>query len=269
MKSDFYSVRMRASSLGRHLSGGERMVPRAEIGAVVSALTERGLQAAEGAADEVHCQVERIDAATLHYATLPDVSTCQVADVYAGRQLAVSLLTQAGVQEPVARQAVELLADGAGPGGTVMRGAVLMDVATGQRLEPNPERGIRVSRMDVTAACRLKLDRLLQGHALGHRRVSEALVLAGKILAAPGAVAELCWSDDPHYITGYVAAPSFGYRRISILKSCGDPRGGRVLFVDLSVTTVTTLIHYLEKTPVLFSDTGKILPASQGEAAHA
>ena len=33
-----------------------------------------------------------------------------------------------------------------------------------------------------------------------------SIVLATKVSAHPATVAELCWSDDPEYITGYVAS---------------------------------------------------------------
>lgn len=268
MENSFYSIRMRASSREKHLSGGERLVPRNEISAVVAALTEQGLLAADGQADVVQCRVERIATATLRYGVLPDVSTRAVRNDHEGRLLAVRLLERAGVAAQVAQGAIQLLADGPGPGGTVMRGAVIMDARNGQRLEPDPNRGVRASRMDVTPDCRFKLTRLLQEHDLGHRRVGEALVLAGKVLSASGLVAELCWSDDPNYTTGYVAAPAFGYRRISALKPSGDPRGGRVFFVE-SGTSIADLVVYLEETPVLFVDHGTISPAQQWESDDA
>ena len=44
--------------------------------------------------------------------------------------------------------------------------------------------------------------------------VQEALVLASKVLSAPNVVGELCWSDDPNYIIGYVSANNI-YHRIN------------------------------------------------------
>jgi 6-carboxyhexanoate--CoA ligase len=38
------------------------------------------------------------------------------------------------------------------------------------------------------------------------QRVKEAPVLATKVSAHPATIAELCWSDDPEYITGYVTS---------------------------------------------------------------
>ncbi len=141
-----------------------------------------------------------------------------------------------------------------------MRGAVILDVQTGNRMEKDPARGIRATRMDLTAECRDTLVVHLQQAGLGHRRVVEALVLAGKVMSSPGFVAELCWSDDPEYVAGYVASPLQGYQRISALKPKGDSIGGRIFFVDSSAVEVSEMTDYVENQPVLFNRPGKVLP---------
>lgn len=47
-------------------------------------------------------------------------------------------------------------------------------------------------------------------------------MLATKVSEHPATVAELCWSDDPKYITGYVASKELGYQCITKLKEYGD-----------------------------------------------
>lgn len=138
-----------------------------------------------------------------------------------------------------------------------MRGAVVMHARTGERLEPDAGRGVRVSRMDLAASARPAIEATLAGAGLGHHRVSEALALAGKVMGAPGMVAELCWSDDPGYTVGYVADPCNGYQRINNLKQTGDLRGGRVFFID-PVGRLEELFDYLERRPVLFTALGRI-----------
>jgi 6-carboxyhexanoate--CoA ligase len=91
-------------------------------------------------------------------------------------------------------------------------------------------------------------------------------VLAGKVLNAPGIVAELCWSDDPEYLTGYIADPVHGYQRISLLKTAGDWHGGRVFFVRPGTSSVVELTDYLQHQPVLFDRLGKISPEARWEA---
>lgn len=269
MEPLLYSVRMRASSQGRHLAGAERIVPVESIDRVIAALVGRAINCNGGPAREVNCSLEQIDSARICHAGLPDIATFQVETWREGRQAAISLLTRAGVRTDVADSAVALLANGAGPGGSVMRGAVLMDFQTGERLESDPSRGVRVSRMDLTPAFRPQLKQHLDAVNLGHPRVLEALVLAGKVLQAPGMVAELCWSDDPGYTTGYVADPRFGYQRITALKPGGDPRGGRVFFVRMDETSPAELIDFLETQPVLFNAAGSISSTVKWTPDHA
>lgn len=73
-------------------------------------------------------------------------------------------------------------------------------------------------------------------------------------------VAELCWSDDPDYVVGYVGSVKNGYRRIPVLKEKHCPIGGRVFFLRPD-TDVAALINYYEE-EVVFITAGE-----QGYAA--
>lgn len=84
----------------------------------------------------------------------------------------------------------------------------------------------------------------------GSFKNKRALALASKVSWHPAAVAELCWSDDPDYITGYVAGKKMGYQRITAMKEYGTEEGCRVFFIDGS-NDVNTYIHDLEKQPIL------------------
>ncbi len=269
MMNSLYSVRMRASCHDRHLSGAERIVPVHAVAETTAALIERALSAHLGPPDKIHCHSEQIDPEAVQYAKLPDVHSYQVASVQEGRLAATQLLLGAGLSADCAARAVATLAGGAGPHGSVMRGAALMDAVNGERLEHDPARGVRVSRMDLLSTCRPEVEALLAVAGLGHHRVLEALVLSGKVLHAPGIVAELCWSDAPDYVTGYVATPQCGYQRISQLKAVGDKRGGRVFFVDQTKVTVSALVDYLERQPLLFDAAGTIAPLKKWEKADA
>ena len=77
------------------------------------------------------------------------------------------------------------------------RGALLVDAHSFTRLEKDPERGVRASCMDFQGTYRSVSKK---EHFL------EALILASKVAHAPGICAELCVSDDPDYVTGYVAS---------------------------------------------------------------
>jgi 6-carboxyhexanoate--CoA ligase len=101
----------------------------------------------------------------------------------------------------------------------------------------------------MDAATQLNITGLLAKKGLANDHVREAMILATKVAAAQGMVAELCWSDDPEYTAGYVASGK-GYFRFPHLKEYGNPVGGRVFFVDPAVD-IEALTDYLEKQPVL------------------
>lgn len=263
MMSTLYSVRMRASSNNCHISGAERIVPVEALAETTSALIARALSAPLGPPQAIHCSSEQIDPASMQLAKLPDVHSYQVESAHEGRMAAMQLLQDAGITKDRASQALGLLAGGAGPGGIVMRGAVILDALTGERLEKDAARGVRVSRMDLLPAHRPFVEALLAEAGLGHHRVLEALVLSGKVLQAPGIVAELCWSDAPDYLAGYVASSALGYQRISQLKEPGDVRGGRVFFADRTKVALPDLVDYLERQPVLFNAAGTIFPETR------
>jgi len=128
-----------------------------------------------------------------------------------------------------------------------MRGAMLLCAVTGRRVDQTGTRGVRVSRMDI--AEEEDFIAMLEGKGIHNTHVREALVLASKVAAAPGIVAELCWSDDPDYTTGYVASKA-RYIRIPHCKPMGSGIGGRVFFIkpDAQLVGIT---EYLEEQPVV------------------
>ena len=128
-----------------------------------------------------------------------------------------------------------------------MRGAVLMDIETGYRLEPNQERGVRTVRVDWRDRFAVRERLIREGFT---DRTLDALAIAFKNIYC-GVVAELCWSDDPDYLTGYVASKSCGYVRITPLKDKGDPLGGRIYFIMKE--NKGDLIRCLEKKALLLN----------------
>ena len=123
------------------------------------------------------------------------------------------------------------------------------------RIDGMGERGVRASKMDCVNS--RGYDEYMQARGLTGDHVREALVLASKVAGAEGMVAELCWSDDPYYVTGYVASPLYGYRRIPVMKERGSGIGGRVFFVRPG-TDMKELINYLEEQVVMIQ-TGEAL----------
>lgn len=244
----YYSVRMRSAqggdheAGGRHISGAEQLVPPAELTAVAGEMLERALSHSRGRADFIQITVEAVRREEITTVPLLPVTTIAAADTAGGRRAAQAVLVQKGVSADAAAKGVEALTSLPGS----MRGAMVLCAVSGKRLDDRGDRGIRVSRMDATDKRQLAASLQQQGLVSSH--VQEAIVLAAKVAAAPGMVAELCWSDDPEYTAGYVASAG-GYVRFPHLKDYGNPVGGRVFFVqpdcDLAI-----LGDYLERRPV-------------------
>lgn len=250
-----YSIRMRSADNapheqgGRHVSGGERLVDAHCVEEAVLALFRRAWAKESGF---IHLTVERIPPDSIQEAPVLPWTTAPATTFQTSRTQAISLLERAGISANVSKMAIRLLDEGPAPGRQVMRGAVIMDAATGERLETDRSRGIRTTRVDVPEVIDKELAARLAADGLTHPRTREALILASKTAAA-GALAELCWSDDPDYTAGYVASPIFGYIRLAHLKPPGSQRGGRVYFVDPKQTDLMRFIAFLEETPVMLS----------------
>ncbi|MCA1596769.1 MAG: hypothetical protein LC772_10160, partial [Chloroflexi bacterium] len=183
------SVRMRASRQGKHLGGAERLVPPGQWLSAITGLQDRALD--YGQADQVHIGSDLLPTATVARVSALPVQTSACADVESARQDALWTLEEAGVTGSVARSALGAIDSGPGPGNTVMRGAMLIDAATGQRLEPDSERGIRVSRVDYTPRCLDLIRAALESAGLSSPRTVEALAVATKVIWS-GVACELC-----------------------------------------------------------------------------
>lgn len=285
---------------GHHISGAERLVTKEELEQISSELVHRALTHSKGCADFIRITIDAIPDEAIHRIPCLTIADEQT-DGHAGEvpttnheaaaqptdgktaapttnhetdapttnheattpplplsshQQAEALLTTHTAITPVAfRRAVSQLLSLP----ESMRGAMLVDMRTGHRLDPWGQRGVRVSRMsfaDETAA-------ITALNAAGYSGVhlEEALVLASKVLSAPGVVGELCISDDPDYTTGYVSYGST-YHRLHHMKPVGSPLGGRLFFVD-ATADIAAIKNYLETTvtlvnPPIFSLQGEI-----------
>jgi 6-carboxyhexanoate--CoA ligase len=255
MEKVLYSLKMRAAQGGphekggRHISGSERIIEKGAVNDEVLAMLERAKNHQRGEADFISIKVELIKKEQIQYRQLLAFSECRAASVEEGRKVALQELEAAGVTSVAARkglQAIAALPDS-------MRGAMLVNAVTGARMDRLGVRGVRVTNMDVDDA--EKFSTALAQHGLQGDHVREALVLASKVAGGEGVVAELCWSDDPLYVTGYVGSAKNGYRRIPVLKKLHDGVGGRVFFVRPEAD-VPALIQYLQE-QVIFIRTGE------------
>jgi 6-carboxyhexanoate--CoA ligase len=248
-----YSIRMHASSDKGHLCGAERMVSNELLHVISAGMMDRAMAREGEGLVSVSISVDAVESGSIQKIPLLPIRTVNTESPERAEEEALRLLTKAGVSRYAARRALKAIASGSSPLGGNMRGSMILHAERGERLEPDQERGVRVGRMDLTGEAREDLWKLLDRRNMRHPRVLEAVVLASKVAAIPGIIAELCRSDDPDYTTGYVASPSFGYVRIPNIKQSGDALGGRVLFVK-NKDYLETLIDQLERAPYLISE---------------
>ena len=251
MSREIYSLRMHSSRGEKHISGAERLLDFSELEASTLAMLSRALHHPRGAAEKISLTIQSLDHAQVLKRPLLKLSTIESSGWIQGRECAQGLLENLGLESTLISNAISLLAAGPAPCGGVMRGAMLIDAVTGQRLEPDQSRGVRVSRMDIDPDSRSKIELLLRKQSIGKPQVIEAWVLASKVALYPQVVAELCWSDDPEYLTGYVASAKMGYQRITQLKEIGSEIGGRIFFIKPAIK-LTELIEKFQFEPVLF-----------------
>ena len=240
-------VKMRASLNGAHISGAERIVPARDAAKIVASLASRALTHEKGVPDFVNIKIESCRE-PLRIPALK-VATETVSTPEEGWRRVDELLREAGFSR--AAEIRDLFRET-----YAMRGAMLLDADTLERLEPDTERGVRATYMDASDS--LATSAGVKDH------YSEAIVLATKVQHAPGIVGEICMSDDPGYVTGYVATKSLGYRRITVLKRKGDPSGGRIFLYRGPREAVAGTVRFLEREPVIVTDVPPLLDTATG-----
>ena len=240
-----FSVKMRSSKGELHISGAERIVPGEQVEEVVLSLLRRARNHPRGNPDFISIKVEELKEEPLYLRALP---VFEVKPLWSPVKVLEKLFSLSQVPVDMGLEFYRLLLKGISPSGGVMRGAAVVEVPSGRRLEPDRERGIRVSYIDITGEAEEELRRL-SGEKFTEN-FKEALTLSTKVLNHSSILAELCVSDDPDYTTGYLSISKKGYFRIFNIKERGVPYGGRVFFVK-SGTEVKELRKYLEKKPVI------------------
>jgi 6-carboxyhexanoate--CoA ligase len=227
----------------QHLSGCERLVPDDEIATVVQILLERISIHTRGKADMINIRIDRINKAKICQIPVLKIESSEFLTIEEAHNNAVTSLMEFGVSEIAARKGVESIKNLS----TSMRGGMMLDAITGERIDNLGERGVRLSHMDCENESAFLS--FLAKSGVGSEKVRDAIVLASKAAFAKGYMAELCWSDDPHYITGYVASKKI-YRRFSPMKQRENNIGGRIFFVETGAD-LNGLIDFFEHSPVL------------------
>lgn len=234
-----YSVKMRASKNGRHISGAETIVEREKVEEYTIKFIRRAFFHENGTPDFINIKIEEIKEKIKYRDHLP-IITVKCRSKEEAREVARNILRKEGIKEDVIDKAFRIVDKGG------MRGASILNLE-GYRLEPDRERGVRVKCISTSEELR---ERILKGN-LGTERTVDAIAIATKVIDL-GVIAELCTSDNPSYTTGYVATKK-GYFRITNLKERGEV-GGRVFFVDIPERDrerLEKLIRDLENKPYI------------------
>lgn len=239
--SDLYTLKMRASRKtdGRdvHISGAEKIVTASDIEAYSKSLIDRGMHHDKGEADFLNLKLTKINSDKIQYLDALKVETIDVATYEQGHLEIIKFLKELGIEDTasIMRFLTQTYS---------MRGAMLLDVDRCDRLEPDKERGIRATNMDKERVPGQKLD--------NHKNhYEEAIVLATKVVNCPGILGEICISDDPEYVTGYVSSKEIGYRRITKMKEYGSENGGRIFLFRGNEEEVKLAVDYLQNQPVI------------------
>jgi 6-carboxyhexanoate--CoA ligase len=269
-EEDFFSIRMRAFSGEKHLSGGEDLVERSALRDRLLALTEQGLTSSrnqEGVLPSLNIRVEPVKNSSVLRKTLLPVHCLESSSHQETLSFLSGVLEAIGSRESIDTSSLgRWLNDVLNGTESGLSGASLF-FPDGERWIPE-NRGVRVTQFGMVPAIRQTLLEEAKNHPAGSgRRFVDALQIASKVAGLPDFLLELCASDNPEYTTGYIALRNFGYLRLPLLKRAGNSSGGRVILLSrkLDERERAHAVSYLSRTPVLFTGRSRLFPASTGE----
>lgn len=240
-----YSVKMHASADNKHISGAENIVPPHQVISCAGQLIQRAMEHSKGEPDQLSVKIAKLEEPSILYLDALPVQTLEVNSVASGLETFREFLRALDISRT--EEIIALISQT-----YAMRGAMLLDVDTLERLEPDRERGVRATCMDAQRT--VPLARAEKNH------FAEAIVLATKVAHAPNIIGELCISDDPEYVTGYAASLKTGYLRITKLKLPGSENGGRIFLYRGDKDQVDQTIAFLQEQPVIVRNVPVLSP---------
>lgn len=242
-----WSVRMRASinkdGLEEHISGAEGIFNIDEIESYIKKFYKRAMEHPKGIPDKIVVTIEKLKEPIQTVRAL-NVKTIFCEDPEEAYQFLKENIIKLGISEEALNTAWNTIRY------NKMRGATVIDAKSGVPLEPDKERGVRVSRIQMDKRRKSQVLKKIKNLTSQPHRVIEALSIASKVASLNEVIAEICVSDNPDYTTGYLSSKDLGYLRIMNIKKEGEKIGGRAFFVKTPLN-IEKLIYYLEKTPVI------------------
>ncbi|HHI30351.1 MAG TPA: 6-carboxyhexanoate--CoA ligase [Candidatus Methanoperedenaceae archaeon] len=259
-----YSLRMRATASERHISGAERIVQLKDVQSVVKELADRAVSHENGMPNSIKITLEEITGDIQYIPALP-LTSITTRNHEEAVKITTLALTHHAIPQQIAHHAIDLIQEGGAPGGRSMRGAMVMNYESGLRIEPDRERGVRATRMDMSQEAGEELKKNLSAIQLSDRApmIKEALTLASKV-ASLKTIAEICISDNLSNHTGYVASEKIGFLRIPHLKEKQVSIGGRIFFVPTTIN-LEEYIKEVEEKPVIIDQATSTRVISTGE----
>lgn len=245
---NWYSVRMRSSQGGpheeggMHISGAERLIAEEHIEQSALKMIQRATTHSRGKADFISLKIEAVPSCDIQTIAPLEVKEVINPSIYTTKKVLAEQLAGLAMHTPLLFSLYEEMIND-----DSTKGAIIVDIHSGQRLDPPEKLGVRVSHFDWDE--QFKQAWLLKQEDVYNDRRTEAIALASKVASA-GTICELCCSDDPEYTTGYIAYNDT-FIRIPNMKKNDSSRGGRVFIVDGKKIDLAKYIHFLEKTPVL------------------
>jgi len=240
-----FSVKMRSSKGDIHISGAEAIVTEERVEETILSFLRRAREHERGEPDFINLKVEEIKEEPVKAPLLPVFHVQDKEGEEALREVLKLSPIPVELGLKVYNQILESPKS--------MRGAMVVEVPTGKRLEEDRERGIRVSYIGISEETEQEVKK--RSGKYYTRNLKEALVIATKVCLHKDVLGELCISDNPSYTTGYLAIRGKGYFRIFNIKKRGMEQGGRTIFVKEGCN-VEELKEFLEKKPFIASGFG-------------
>lgn len=245
-----YSIKMRSAKGGDHkkggyhISGAEKIIKEEDIEKYALKLIKRAFNHSKGKADFINLKIEKINEEIIYISPLK-IKSYTAENYLDGRNFAKEFLHKAKVSPIAIENAFRIMENME----KNIRGSILIHYLSGKRLDFDKDRGLRVSKMDYEDKDTTFKD--FDEKLKNNEHFIEALALASKVQSSKYVVAELCFSDDPHYIAGYVSGKGI-YHRISKMKQLNSTMGCRVFFINTEdEEEIKELYDYLENQSVL------------------
>lgn len=243
MENKLFSIKVRASKDGKHVSGSERIVPYRKIDETILHLCKRGEKKEP---DQIVFKIQEIKEEITFIEKPLKIVELRFNSFQEANKKAVEILEkETGIPRKRIIELIELVHKGASPDGENMRGAMIVN-QTGKRIELDSYRGIRTSYVDFLDRERAVEEAKKAGFT---ERTVDALALTTKNMFYKDMIAEYCISDEPDYTTGYVSTKDTYFRFIP-LKERNNNKGGRIYFVK-NKTDIQDFYRFLQKKPVI------------------